>query len=253
PPGSDEPAARAMSNLAKLFDDSPRTLARALRLLAVAGRGGEAERLADVALRPGIAAAAEAHLVLELGQGLRDADRPGLAAELLQRTLARPDVCELDRAKLGRVLPDITRRAGDRPGTVPPARPGERPLWTWLVRALGAADGFAEAAAVLANVNREADPLWYGHRAELLLASGRLDEARTEAETALRLADRAAPTDSVPARLALARVSLHRGDLATASDQLRLTERVLTGDATADRGRLDWTLTLFHAASGRPA
>jgi DNA-binding CsgD family transcriptional regulator len=253
PPSSDDVAARAISNLSKLFDEAPRTLARALRLLAGAGRGVEAGRLADVALRPGIAAAAEAHLVLELGQGLRDADRRGLAAELLQRTLARPDICELDRAKLNRVLPDTVRRVGDGPGAVPPSRPAERPLWTWLVRALIAADGFDEAAAVLTTVNREAEPLWYGHRAELLAASGRLDEARVEAETALRLADRSAPADSVPARLVLARVSLHRGDLASASDQLRMTERLMTGDMTADKARLDWTLALFHAASGRPA
>jgi DNA-binding CsgD family transcriptional regulator len=51
----------------------------------------------------------------------------------------------------------------------------------------------------------------------------------------------------------LARVSLHRGDLASASDQLRMTERLMTGDTTADKARLDWTLALFHAASERPA
>jgi DNA-binding CsgD family transcriptional regulator len=270
--GCDDMAARAISNLESLFDEAPRTLARALRLLAGAGRGAEACRLADVALRPGIEAAAEAHLVLELGQGLRDAESHGMAAELLRRTLVRQDICELDRAKLNRALADTAKRVSDVPGAVTapwrgqPATPQyceacERPLWTWQVRALIAADHFEEATAVLAAIKREAEklgdassePLWYGHRAELLAAVGRLEEARVEAETALRLAERSAPENSIPARLALARISVHLGDLATASDQLRTTERLMTDAATADKARLDWALAQFHAASGRPA
>ena len=46
---------------------------------------------------------------------------------------------------------------------------------------------------------------------------------------------------------------MHGGDLATASDQLRMSERLMTGDAAADKARLDWALAQFHAASGRPA
>ncbi|SCL41812.1 regulatory protein, luxR family [Micromonospora pallida] len=270
PAGCDNLVARAVAQLGVLFDDAPRTLARALRLLAGAGRGSEACRLADIALRPGLDAAAESQLVLELGQGLRDADSPDTAAELLQRTLARQDICELDRAKLNRAFADTAKRVRDVPDPVPaawrgePATPrchGERPLWTWLVRALVAADQFEEATAVLAAVRQESEPrgetwsesLWYGHRAELLAAVGRLEEARVDAETALRLVERSAPEDAVPARLVLARISMGRGDLATASDQLRLTERLTTGDAPADRARLDWALAQFHAASGRPA
>jgi DNA-binding CsgD family transcriptional regulator len=270
--GCADMAARAIANLDSHVDEAPRTLAPALRLLAGAGRGAEACRIADVARRPGIEAAAEAQLALELGQGLRDADSHGMAAELLQRTLARQDICELDRAKLNRALADTAKRASDVPGAAtapwrgPPATPQdcdacERPLWTWLVRALIAADQFEQASAVLAAVKQEADklgeassaPLWHGHRAEFLAAAGRLEEARVEAETALRLAERSAPADSIPARLVLARISMHRGDLATASDQLRMAERLMTGDAAADKARLDWALAQFHAASGRPA
>ncbi|GAA4444276.1 AAA family ATPase [Phytohabitans houttuyneae] len=279
--GCEETAARAIASLERGFDEASRTLARALRLLAGAGRGAEACRLADVALRRGIEATAEAQLVHELGQGLRDTDSHGMAAELLARTLARQDVCELDRAKLNRVLADTAKRVAEVPvqglaGSGPRIAAGatttatapwrgepasrrhcdtcERPLWTWLVRALVAADHGEEAAAVLAAV-KDVSPasLWYGHRAELLVAAGRLDEARAEAETALRLADRSAPEDSVPARLVLARVSMHDGDLATASDQLRMTERLMSDDATADKARLDWALARFHAASDRPA
>lgn len=270
--GCDDMAARAISNLESPFDEVPRTLAGALRLLAGAGRGAEACRLADVALRPGTGAAAAAQLVLELEQGLRDADSYGMAAELLQRTLARQDISELERAKLSRALADTAKRVRDVPGAATgpwrgqPAVPQyceacEHPLWTWLVRALVAADQFGDARAVLAAVRQEAEklgeassePLWYGHRAELLAAAGRLEEARVEAETALRLAERSAPEGAIPARLVLARISMHRSDLATASDHLRMTERLMTGDATADKARLDWALAQFHAASGRPA
>lgn len=298
--GCDEMAARAMSTLGDLFDDAPRTLARGLRLLAGAGRGAEAGRLASVAVRSGIEAAAEAQLVLELGQGLRDADCHAMSAELLQRTLARQDICELDRAKLKGALADIAKRVSGAPSAVTAPGPGqpaglaphawsgngtdttggaisareprqaatspccdacERPLWAWMVRALIAADQFEEATAVCAAIKEEADklgeawpePLWYGYRAELLAAAGRLEEARVEAEAALRLTDRSAPEDSVPARLVLARLSMHRGDLASASDQLRMTERLVTGDAAADKAGLDWALAQFHAASGRPA
>lgn len=270
--GCDDIAAATIANLANLFDEVPRTLGRTLRLLAGAGRSAEACRLAYAALRPGIEAAAEAQLVLDLAQGLRDADRHCTATELLHRTLARQDIRELDRAELNRALASTAKRAADLPEAIPEPRrgqpetphhcgPSERPLWTWLVRSLIAADAFEEATAVLAIVKREAqklgraqsEPLWHGHRAELLAVAGRLDEARAEAENALRLADRSVPEDSVPARLVLARVSMHRGDLATASDQLRMTERLITGDATTDKARLDWALAQFHAASGRPA
>ncbi|MGV9699501.1 BREX system ATP-binding domain-containing protein [Streptomyces sp. NPDC003470] len=290
PPGCDceDLAARAMASLGDVFDEVPRTLAGALRLLAGAGRCTEAVRLARVALRPGVEAAAEAQLVLGLEQGLRDAGRPGLSAGLLRRTLTRQDIGEPERAALNEALAGAARHPGGTSETAPGADPGhgvrvtsggfragaprpapatghcgacERPLWTWLIRALAAADLFDGAAAVCEAVRREAErygdvwpeTLWYGHHAELLAAAGRLEEARGEAEAALRAADRSAPRDSVPARLVLARLSLHRGDLATASDQLRMTERLSAPDGGADRARLDWVLAQFHAAGGRPA
>ncbi|MER7192714.1 BREX system ATP-binding domain-containing protein [Streptomyces flaveolus] len=287
-PGCDceDLAARAMASLGDVFDEVPRTLAGPLRLLAGAGRCAEAARLSRVALRPGVEAVAEAQLVLGLGQGLRDAGHPGLAAGLLRRTLTRQDIGEPERAALNEALADVARCPGGTTDAVRGAEPGdgtpidsdgpravaprqapghcgacERPLWTWLIRALAAADLFDGARAVCEAVRREAErfsevwpaTLWYGHHAELLAAAGRLEEARGEAEAALRTADRSAPEDSVPARLVLARLSLHRGDLATASDQLRMSERLTAPDGGADRARLDWALAQFHTASGRPA
>lgn len=260
----DDVTARAISDLPNLFDDTPRSLASALRLLAGTGRVAEARHLATVALRPGIDAAAEAQLVLELEQGLRDTADHALMTDLLQRTLARQDICELDRAKLNRALADSPQQVNEDAGAFPKPlheHSCERPLWTWLVRALAGADRFEEATAVLTTVKRELQCLgetswetsWYGHRAELLAAAGRLEEAVVEAETALRLADRSAPADSIPARLVLARIRMHGGDFATASDQMRMTERLTTGDGGPDKTRLDWALAQFHAASGRPA
>ncbi|MGW6312101.1 BREX system ATP-binding domain-containing protein [Streptomyces sp. NPDC055099] len=284
--GCDDLTARALSALGDPLDEVPRALAPAVRLLAAAGRSAEARRLADLAVRPGIEAAAETHLALELGQGLRDAGRHGMSAELLQRTLARHDVCELDRAKLKGAIGGTAKRVsglavpgpwrGRQAGLPAPLVPGRdagqaaggecgeaggRPLWTWLLRALVAADRFEEATAVCAAIKQEAqkrgtpwpEPLWYGHHAQLLASAGRLEEARVEAETALRLSDRSAPQDAVPARLVLARVSMHRGDLATADEHVRTAERLVTGDGAADRTALDWTLAQLHAVGGRPA
>ncbi len=263
--GCDEVVAGAVSHLENRSAEAPRALARALRLLSGAGRAAEAGRLAEVILRRDLPADVETQLVLELGHGMRAAGSRRLAAGFLRRTRARHDVCELDRAKLDRALADITKRlggaspAGPEPGTPSPGcAPGARPLWTWLVRALAAADQRDEAQAVLDTVrpttqeprHTGSETLRRGHRAELLAAAGRLEEARAEAEAALRAADRALPADCVPARLVLAHLSVHRGDLATASDQLRAAERLAGADDTA---RMDWALARFHAASGRPA
>ncbi|MFG1738519.1 AAA family ATPase [Micromonospora chalcea] len=263
--GCDDVVAAAVSHLENGSAEAPRALARALRLLAGSGRAAEAGRLAEVMLRRDLAADVEAQLVLELGHGMRAAGSHRLAAGFLRRTQARHDVCELDRAKLDRALADTTKHLGgasfaelEPRHQSPGCAPGRRPLWTWLVRALGAADQLDEAQAVLDTVRPLAqepshtgsESLWRGHRAELLAAAGRLDEARAEAEAALRAADHSRPGDCVPARLVLAHLSVHHGDLATASDQLRAAERLASAD---DSARMDWALARFHAASGRPA
>ncbi|MHA4813144.1 helix-turn-helix transcriptional regulator [Streptomyces aculeolatus] len=231
------PLAAAVAALADRSDAAPRTLARALRLLARAGRAAEAARLAEAAARSGLdvpdvtdvtgAAGADGAVDAEgpAGASAHDAAGPADAA-----TAAHCEVCA-------------------------------RPLWTWLVRALVAADAFEEAAAACDAVRQGAAArggpwaagLWHGHRAELLAAAGRLEEARAEAETALGLADRTPPEDLLPARLVLARISMHCGDLATASQQLRMAERPAGEAAAAVKPRLDWALAQFHAASGRAA
>lgn len=214
----DAMAARAVSALARHHDDAPEILSRALRLLVTVGRDAEASRLMAI-------------------------------ADPATRT-------------------DCVERVSSTSGTVAAAETAsprsdvhERPLWTWLARALVAVDQFDAAATVLAAVEEEAirlgemwpEALWHGHRAELLTTRGRLDEARAEAESALRLVDWAASEHSVPARLVLAHISTQCDDLATASEQLRMAERLVPGDAAADRSRLDWALAQFHAAGGRPA
>ncbi|KES08617.1 hypothetical protein BU52_00800 [Streptomyces toyocaensis] len=258
-PGQPSPAgdrndaltARAVSALACHGDDGPGALARALRLLVTVGRHAEASRLLDLAVRPGPDAVAETRLVLELGQGLREAGCHDLSAVLPRRTPARQDGCGPGAASVW----------DGRPAATPDSVPCDSPLWTWLVRALVAVDQCEEADAVLTAVMEEADraggawpeSLWHGHRAELLAATGRLEEARAEAESALRLVERSPSGHAVPARLVLARVSTQCDDLATASEQLRLAEHLVPRAPAADRTRLDWALAQFHAASGRPA
>lgn len=231
------PLAAAVAALADRSDAAPRTLARALRLLARAGRTAEAARLAEAAARsgldvPDVTDATDA----DGADGAADAERPAgvsahdAAGPADAATAAHCEVCA-------------------------------RPLWTWLVRALVAADAFEEAAAACDAVRQRAAArggpwaagLWHGHRAELLAAAGRLEEARAEAGTALGLADRTPPEDLLPARLVLARISMHCGDLATASQQLRMAERPAGAAAAAVKPRLDWALAQFHAASGRAA
>ncbi|GGX22633.1 helix-turn-helix transcriptional regulator [Streptomyces malachitofuscus] len=237
-------AARAVAALACHGDDASGALARALRLLVTVGRDAEASRLLDIAVHPGPGAVAETPRVLELAQELRGADDHDLSAVLTRRASARPDP----------VGPDWTAVAA------PQSAPGESPLWTWLVRALVAVDQFDEADAVLTALGEEADrfgeawseSLWHGHRAELMAAAGRLEEARAEAESSLRQAERSPSEHVVAARLVLARISTQCDDLATASEQLRKVEH-LVPRVTADRTRLDWALAQFHAASGRPA
>ncbi|QNP74719.1 AAA family ATPase [Streptomyces roseirectus] len=216
----DAMTARAVSALVGHCEDAPGVLACVLRLLVSVGRDAEVARL-----------------VPELERGLREA----LPAELVAPVSARGGAG---------TVPAVPRRGQQGSGTP------ERPLWTWLVRALVAVDRFDAAAAVLTAVEEAADgpdALWHGHRAELLAAAGRLDEARAEAESALRLPERSASEDAVPARLVLAHVSTQGDDLATAGDQLRLAERLVPEGPAADRTRLDWALAQFHAVGGRPA
>lgn len=274
--GDDALTAAAVSALVRRCEGAPQALARVLRLLVTVGRDAEASGLLDSAVRPGLAPAGGTSLVPELTRRLWEAGCHDVAAELLRRAPAGQDIGERERAGFGGAVTEAASHTGtaDRAGGEPEApapwpgraaahAPGRsaRPLWTWLVRALVAVDQFDAASTVLDAVREEAERagetwpevLWHGHRAELLMAVGRLEEARAEAESALRPTEGSAPDHSVPAHLMLARVSTHSDDIATASDHLRIVERLIPDDAPADRSRLDWTLAQFHAAGGRPA
>jgi ATP/maltotriose-dependent transcriptional regulator MalT len=137
----------------------------------------------------------------------------------------------------------------------------ERPLWTWLIRALAAADHFQEAAAACAVVKHESErlgaiwreSLWHCECAELLFDVGHLDEALAQAEAGLRPTGHPAYEDYIPAHTVLARISVHRGDVAAAGEHLlRVAERLANDGTAADKVDLNWSLALFYAASGRP-
>ncbi|WBB50434.1 AAA family ATPase [Verrucosispora sp. WMMA2044] len=304
--GCEEILVRVVRSLIGQFDNAPQSLARAVNLLAGAGRAVEAGRLAGPVVRAGIPPAAQVQLVLDLASGLTAAGCAGMSVEWLQRTLGRRDLDESDRVAVKRALADITSGpthrlptgvllpvegrwaaaagpvpagGGDGPSTVRTAPAGDagsaeirsrlggerlcatcsQPLWTWLIRALVAADQMHAASAACAAIKVEAqragrawsEPRWHGHHAELLVTAGQLNEARLAAETGLRVLDRSGPEDSVPARALLARISLHLGEPDTASEHLRKAERLVHQDS-ADQLSFNWALAQFHAASGRP-
>lgn len=266
--GCEDVAARVVSAMGDLLE-APSRLARALCLLAGAGRGEEASRLADVAVRSGLDTGAEARLMLELVPGLDNAGCHTMSVEHVRRTLARRDLREPDRIRLEGLLAEDANSMGTTT-VIEAARSRHEPEWqhcpncgcppwAWMIRALIAADQFEEASAVAAAIKQAArtqdepwcELQWHAHRAELLVTLGRLGEARLVAEAGLRLSARSAPEESVPARAVLAQISLYYGDTATASEHLRTAERLVSG-AAVDKTRLDWALTQFHAACGRP-
>lgn len=267
--GCEDVAARVVSALGDMLE-APRRLARALCLLAGAGRGDEASHLAEIAVRAGLDTAAEAHLVLELVPCLQNAGCHNTSVEHLRRTLTRRDLREADRMRLELLLTETAERVKTirtSGGTLLiPHRPeagADRmhcdvcgcPSWAWMIRALIAADQFEEASAVAAAIKQAdhgetwSEPQWHAHRAELLATLGRLSEARIAAETGLRLSGRSMTSEEmVPTRAVLAEISLHLGDTETASEHLRMAERLAPG---ADKTRLDWALAQYHAACGR--
>lgn len=171
--GCDDVAARVLAALGQPFE-APARLARALSLLAGAGRGAEAARLADAAVRTGMEPVAEAQLTMTFVPGLQGAARHDIAITQLRRTLGRRDLFEADRTNLEGLLTGAVRRAATaRAADVPIPGPGDdttgvaqvapapsesgcaacgSPSWAWIVHALIAADRFEDAETVAAAI-----------------------------------------------------------------------------------------------------
>ncbi|GIF42964.1 helix-turn-helix transcriptional regulator [Actinoplanes xinjiangensis] len=238
--------------------EASRSLARALRLLVGAGRSAEAGHFAAVLIRAGLDLGETDRAILKgllrssAERGSHESSAGGAVRPASAAGSALPFVAVVD-GRIGADMPPPLRQYPDAGIRVCPS-------WTWVVHALIAADCFPEAEKVAEAIRQSpvhdgdswAEAQWHGHRAELLMALGRLGEARAAAEAGLHLSDRTEPERSVLTHAVLARVSLHYGDTDTARNHLRTANRFVADDAVADRIRLDWALAQFHAASGRP-
>ncbi|MEV6604916.1 AAA family ATPase [Kutzneria sp. NPDC051319] len=172
----------------------------------------------------------------------------GLAA----RTMVSLSRGEVDTAiQLARDAVGLAARAGG-------AAQRKQPT-LWLARALGAADRFTEADALLEAGERDARqvgvvwslPLWHFYRAELRLAAGRLDEAEVEAEAGLLVTERFGAHALAIALLGtLAQVALRRDRLPEATgflDRARTLTSAGIGEAPED---LNWALASVTVAEG---
>ncbi|MYS22018.1 regulatory protein, luxR family [Streptomyces sp. DvalAA-14] len=138
------------------------------------------------------------------------------------------------RGRLARAL-DLAERAAGRADAEPDVlrlRPPRIPA-LWLATVLASTDRLADAERVLRDGQREAEalglgwslPYWHASRSTVLLERGALDDAAVEAEACLTVSDALEITRAIPlARSVLATISVHRGDLARAEEQLRSAE-----------------------------
>ncbi|MCC8244966.1 AAA family ATPase [Saccharothrix sp. NEAU-S10] len=131
----------------------------------------------------------------------------------------------------------------------------------WLGRALVCADRLQEAEAIYERGRREAEragtvwsqPLWHFYRAELLLASGRLDDAKAEAEAGLLVTERtSARATAVGLYAILAEVALHRDELPEAVEHVERAKALLAAGVGAMPEDLDWAVALVHHTRGDP-
>jgi DNA-binding CsgD family transcriptional regulator len=131
----------------------------------------------------------------------------------------------------------------------------------WLGRALAAADRFDDAAAIYSTGQREADrigtawskPLWHHYRAELLIGAGRLQDAKAEAETGVRVTEQLnARQLGVALRGLLSRVAIRSGDIDEAGALLDQAESLLSDRISVGPIDLAWPMALFREATSDP-
>ncbi len=139
---------------------------------------------------------------------------------------------------------------------------GHRNPGLWLGKALASVDRVDEADDVYSKGQRDANqlgtassqPLWHCYRAELRLVTGHLDDAHAEAETGVRISERLnVPQLSVPLLALLARVALHRSEMAETRALLEQAHRLVSEGTTIACSGLVWATALFEDAKGKPA
>lgn len=128
----------------------------------------------------------------------------------------------------------------------------------WLGRALVAADRFDEAAIVYSTGQREADrigtawskPLWHYYRAEMLVAAGRLEDAKVEAASGVRVTEELnAHQLGVALRGLLSQVALRHGDVDAAGALLHQAELLISDQISVGPIDLAWPAALYREAT----
>lgn len=132
-------------------------------------------------------------------------------------------------------------------------------LWRGMV--LIAMDRMEEAAHALAADKRATDqlgtawsrPLWHHIHSDLLLATGRMDDAEAEAEAGLRIAAQFEASGVKPALLGtLGQIALRRGNQAAADDYLRQGQQYAEDGIGVLHEELSWKRGLFQDVAGHP-
>lgn len=223
----------------------PTLVADTVRVLVAAGRTTDARRLYDDVRNGGPELPHEVRRLVEDEQHA-ETGPGGRVTAAVARSLAARDAGDLRCSVMAaREAVTVAAAAGDE-------APDERPQ-PWLVSALTAEDRFSEAHAELeSGSDRPVTPLSHYHHAELCLATGRLDDAVTQAEAGLSAAERQGAEDVAgPLLSLLGQLAIHRDDLVAAADYLERARQPRPVDllVPAEDGR--WRHALLLMAHGR--
>jgi DNA-binding CsgD family transcriptional regulator/tetratricopeptide (TPR) repeat protein len=127
-------------------------------------------------------------------------------------------------------------------------------VWTAMDRFADAADTYAaDKAATDESGTAWSRPLWHHLHADLLLASGQLDDAEAVAEAGLRAGEQLGVIAVTPPLLAtLGQIALRRDDPRAALDHLRRAQHHVHSGIGVIAEELNWELALYEDAVGRP-
>lgn len=211
-----------------LDDDDPSRaglIAERVRLLASAGRLGEAREAGEIALRAGLDAPTEAALLIGLAEAFKHAGLESAVLEYVRRALARPEVPESARAQLLAIQAHALLQADDIDGADESGRQALE---------LGRATG-EHSAAVFGGV-----------------ACSVVARAAGELDLAIRLAhDAVALAESAGGEARQRHPRLWLGRVLVAADRFQEADAVYEiGQREADELGTAWSQPLWHYFRG---
>jgi DNA-binding CsgD family transcriptional regulator len=212
--------------------------------------------------------ASEAHALLQTGELVEAAEvgeravRLGRAAGEHSAVVYALGACAVgaqDRGKVAAAIEiagEAVRLADEVGGAASQRHPR-----LWLAPTLVAADRLNEAASVYELGQREAEwfgtawtlPLWHYYRGELHAEAGRLDDAATEFESGLAVAEQLGALALAPSlQLALARIALWRDEVPQARRYLHRAKQLATEGVGVVAEDLAWTSALLLDSANKP-